>query len=142
MPVTAGTPSNDLTSCSSRIAPPFTGNRPISGATAVGEPGEVGGEPVDIVLVVLNRQQPLLHLPPWREKHTAIVLHEPVQVAQSGVDLQEVAELADPVAAERHAALGADGHDVPAEAVLGDRRLPARCAAGRPARRGAHRPAG
>ena len=56
-------------------------------ATAVGEPGEVGGEPVDIVLVVLNGQQPLLHLAPWREKHPAIVLHEPVQVAQSGVDL-------------------------------------------------------
>ena len=89
-------------------------------AKALGEPGEVRGEPVDIVRVVLNRQQPLLHLPPWREKHTAIVLHEPVQVAESGVDLEEIAKLADPVAAERHAALGAYGHHVPAETVLGD----------------------
>ena len=86
----------------------------------LGEPGEVGREPVDIVAVVLNRQQPLLHLAPWREEHAAIVLHQPVQVAESGVDLEEVAEVADRVAAERHAALGADGHHVPAEAVPGD----------------------
>jgi hypothetical protein len=84
------------------------------------EPGKVRGEPVDIVHVVLNRQQPLLHLPPWREKYTAIVLHQPVQVAESGVDLEEVAKLADPVATERHAALSADGHHVPSETVFGD----------------------
>ena len=108
MPVTAGTPSNDLTSCSSRIAPPFTGIQPDQGATAVGEPGEVGGEPVDIVARRAEPKQPLLHLPPWREKHPAIVLHEPVQVAEPGVDLEEVAKFAHRVAAERHAALGAD----------------------------------
>src|SRR6478752_5337118 len=125
IPVTAGTPPNDLASCCSRMAPPVTGAGPRSGRyrhrggprNRLGEPGEVGGEPVDIVRVVLNRQQPLLHLPPWREKHTAIVLHEPVQVAESGINFEEVPKLANPVAAECHAALGADGHHVPAEAV-------------------------
>ena len=120
MPVTAGTPSNDLASWCSRMAPPVTGAGPRSGRHRLGEPGEIGGEPVDIVRVVLNRQQPLLHLPPWREKHTAIVLHEPVQMAESGVDLKEVPKLADPVATKCHAALGADGHRVPAETILCD----------------------
>src|SRR3954470_18554448 len=94
IPVTAGTPSNDFTSCSSRIAPPFILADP-SRRDRLGEPGEVGREPIDIVAVVLNRQQPLLHLPPWREENSAIVLHQPVQVAESGIDLQEIAELAD-----------------------------------------------
>src|SRR6201991_1432930 len=112
MPVTAGTPPNDLASCCSRMAPPVTGAGPRSGRhrhrggarDRCGEPAEVRGESVDIVLVVLNRQQPLLHLPPWREEYTAIVLHQPVQVAESGVDFQEIAELADPLGAEGHAA--------------------------------------
>src|SRR6476646_11217990 len=108
MPVTAGTPAKDLTRLSSLIAPPFmeTGQ---SSRDRLCEPGKVRGEPVDIVHVVLNRQQPLLHLPPWREKYTAIVLHQPVQVAESGVDLQEVPELTHPIGTEGHAALGADG---------------------------------
>src|SRR3954464_10770618 len=114
IPVTAGTPSNDLTSCSSRIAPPFIPACP-SRRHRSGQPGEVRREPIDIVAVVLNRKQPLLHLPPWREKHPAIVLHQPVQVAESGVDVKEVAEFAHPLAAERHAPLGARGDDVPAE---------------------------
>src|SRR6476619_201359 len=122
MPVTAGTPAKDLTRLSSLIAPPFmeTGQ---SSRDRLCEPGKVRGEPVDIVHVVLNRQQPLLHLPPWREKYTAIVLHEPMQMAESGVYSQEIAELTDPVPAERHAALGACGHHIPLEAVFGDRRL-------------------
>src|SRR6187200_1125797 len=103
IPVTAGTPPNDLASCCSRMAPPVTGAGTRSGRRRhggeprklVGEPREVGGEPVDIALVVLNGQQPLLHLPPRREKHPAIVLHEPVQVAQSGVDLKEIPKFAD-----------------------------------------------
>src|SRR5690348_4397606 len=119
MPVTAGTPSNDLTSCSSRIAPPFTGPG-RSGCDRLSEAREVDGEPVDVVAAVLNGQQPLLHLPPWREKHSAIVLHQPVQMAESGVDLQEIPELAHRVGAEGDAALGADGDDVPAEPVPGD----------------------
>src|SRR5687767_8207964 len=112
IPVTTGAPPNDLTSWCSRIAPPVTCTG-RSGGHRLGEPGEVGREPIDIVRVVLDRQQPLLHLPPWREKHPAIVLHEPVQMAESGVNLQKVAELAYPVATEGHAPLGADGHDVP-----------------------------
>src|SRR3954468_19149739 len=127
MPVTAGTPSNDLTSCSSRIAPPFilaarsrSDRHRGDPGNVVGEPGEVGREPIDIVAVVLNRKQPLLHLPPWREKHPAIVLPKPVQVAESGVDVKEVAEFAHRLAAERHAPLGACSDDVPAESVFGD----------------------
>src|SRR5262245_62988493 len=119
MPVTAGTPANDLTRLSSLLAPPFTGTA-RSTRHRPGEPGEVGREPVDIVHTVLNRQQPLLHLPPWREKYTAIVLHQPVQVAESGVDLEEVAELADPVAPERNAALRDDGHNLTSETAFGD----------------------
>src|ERR1700754_2610824 len=117
MPVTAGTPPNDFSSCCSRMAPPVTGARPRSGSRRhrggprdhLSEPAEIRGESVDIVLVVLNRQQPLLHLPPWREKYTAIVLHEPVQVAESGINFKEVPKFADPFTPERHAALGADG---------------------------------
>src|SRR3954471_13884668 len=115
IPVTAGVPSNDLASCASRIAPPVTGAGPPSGRHRVGEPAEVGGEPVDVVHVVLNRQQPLLHLPPWREEYTAIVLHQPVQVAKPGVNLEEVPKLADPFAPECHTALGSDRNDMPVE---------------------------
>src|SRR4051794_2152842 len=114
IPVTAGTPSNDLTSSTSRISPPLIPRslrsrppEPVTRARSVrhrfGEPGEVGREPVDVVAVVLHGQQPLLHLPPWREEYATIVLHEPVQVAQSRIDPEEVAELADPLAPERHA---------------------------------------
>src|SRR3954463_13069938 len=108
IPVTAGTPSNDLASCSSWIAPPFIlAGRSRSDrhrgdpGNVVGEPGEVGREPIDIVAVVLNRKQPLLPLPPGGENPPAIVLHQPVQVAESGVDMKEVAEFAHRLAAER-----------------------------------------
>ena len=77
-------------------------------------------EPVDVVAIVLHGQEPLLNLPPWREEHTAIVLHQPVQLAVSGVDLQEVTELAHRVTPKRHAPLGPDRHDVPVVAVAGD----------------------
>ena len=123
MPVTAGTPSKDLTSCSQPDRAALHGTGRSRAPPPSAEPGEVGGEPFDIVAVVLNRQQPLLHLPPWREEYTAIVLHQPVQVAESGIDLEEVTELADRVAPEGHAALGADRDDVPAEAVPGDDRF-------------------
>src|SRR6478609_3202562 len=109
IPVTAGTPSNDFASWCSRIAPPVTGGRSRSrrsGGHRLSKPGEVRGEPVDIGLVVLNGQQPLLHLAPRRQEHTAIVLHQPMQVAQSIVDLKEIAEIVNRLAVERHTALG------------------------------------
>src|SRR5690349_23904829 len=117
MPVTAGTPANDLTRACSLIAPPFTGTV-RSGGNSFCEPGEVCGEPFHVVPVVLNRQQPLLHLPPRREKHPVIVLHKPVQVAKTGINFEKVPKVANPLAAERHTPLGADGHHVPTEIVL------------------------
>src|SRR5882757_9457852 len=141
MPVTAGTPSKDLTSSTSRISPPdllpgsLRSCPPVTRTRSVrhrfGEPGEVGREPVDVVAVVLYGQQPLLHLPPWREEYPAIVLHEPVQVAQSGVDPEEVAELAHPVPTERHTTLGAHRDDVPVVPVFGDHALQRGTKAGR-----------
>src|SRR5690349_10182758 len=121
MPVTAATPSNDFANSTRRIAPPV-----IPARSAVHQPGEtreVRGETIGIVAVVLHAQQPLLHLAPRREKDTAIVLDQPVQMAQSGVDRQEIPELAHSLLPERHAALGADGHHVPGETVPVDRAL-------------------
>src|SRR5881628_17595 len=110
MPSTAGIPANDLASWCSRIAPPLIRPAPSPRrGDRGGERGEVARETVDIVDRVLNRQQPLLHLPPWREEHATVVLHEPVQVPQPGVDLEEVAELADRLPPERHTSLGTKG---------------------------------
>src|SRR5579875_1913274 len=120
MPATAGTPSKDLQSLRSSIAPPVTGSTDL-----VAEPGEVRDEPVDVGVAVLDREQPLLDLPPWRQEHATVVLDEPVRLAEPVVDLEEVPVLANRVGAERDAALRADAHDVPVEAVLGDRLLEA-----------------
>src|SRR5579875_1289530 len=116
MPATAGTPSKDLQSRRSWIAPPVTGS-----ADLVAEPGEVRDEPVDVGVAVLNREQPLLDLAPRRQEHATVVLDEPVRLAEPVVDLEEVAVLAHRLGPESDATLRADAHDVPVEAVVGDR---------------------
>ena len=84
------------------------------------ERGEVLHQAVDVRLVVLDRDQPLLALPPRRQEHPAVVLVQPVRVAVRVVDAEEVAEVPDRVGREHHAALGADGDHVRGQAVADD----------------------
>src|ERR1700754_988117 len=86
MPRTAGTPSYALVRSTSEIAPPLTRSTPLSTQHRVGEPGEVRDEPVGIGRGVLDRDQPFLALPPWGKEAPAIVLHQPVQLAEPFVD--------------------------------------------------------
>src|SRR6478609_5813256 len=113
MPETAGSPAKDFASSTSRMAPPVIVR---STRHRRSQPGEVRGEPVDVVAVVLDGKEPLLHLAPRGEEHAAIVLHQPVQLTVSGIDLQEVAELAHRAAPEGDAPLGPYRHHVPLEA--------------------------
>ena len=96
MPRTATESSNDFSSPISRTAPPPVIGSGNVGAHEVGEPLDVAHEPVDVGLVVLDGEQPLLHLAPWRQEDAAVVLNQPVQVAEPLVDVQEV-----PVVASR-----------------------------------------
>src|SRR6202042_1149509 len=95
------------------------------GAERGGEPGKVVGEPGDVRLVVLHRDQPLLDLSPGRQEDPAIVLVEPVRVAVGIVDAEEAAEVADRFGGEHHAALGADRYHLSVQAVPVDLRLQA-----------------
>src|SRR5689334_15106257 len=101
MPLTAGMPPNDFFKPTRRIAPPVTSGS----AHCVGEPGEVAREAVDVGIVVLDGQQPLLHLSPRRKEDAAVVLHEPVCLAEAPVDKEEVAIFAHPPGPERDATL-------------------------------------
>ena len=76
---------------------------------------------VDVVSGVLDRQRPLLHLPPRREEHAAVVLVQPVGVAVAGVVAAEVAVVADAHRREDDRALGAVGADVAGQAVAAER---------------------
>src|SRR5579884_3330530 len=110
MPLTAGTPPNALARATSEIAPPVM---PASAGDRGREAGEVADEPVDVGLVVLDGQQPLLHLPPRRQEHPAVVLDEPVQLVQPVVDAEEVTVFAHRLVPEGDAPLGAHRDHVP-----------------------------
>ena len=92
--------------------------------------------------VVLHGEQPLLDLAPRRQEDAAVVLHQPVQVAEPVVDVEEVAVGCAPGRSrKRDAALGADRDDVPRQP--GARRGPPADAVDQPAaqaRRRARRP--
>src|SRR3954469_24058906 len=118
MPLTAATSPNDFASPTSRTAPPPDVVGPSTDRGS--EPVEVCGEPVDVRVIVLHRQQPLLHLPPRRQKYATVVLDEPVRVAQAVVDAEEVTVFPHRFGAEGDATLGTDAHDVPGEATAGD----------------------
>ena len=76
---------------------------------------------VDVVSAVLDRQRPLLHLPPRRQEHAAVVLVQPVGVAVAGVVAAEVAVVADAHRREHDGALGPVGADVAGQAVPAER---------------------
>src|SRR5690348_14168148 len=97
-----------------------------SGTYGLGEFSEVGGQAVDIRLIVLHRDQPLLDLAPRRQENSAVVLVEPVRVAVPVVHAEEAAVVGDRVGGEHHAALGAGGDYVGGEAVVVDRLADAR----------------
>ena len=66
---------------------------------SVGEHTEIRDQTIDVGLIVLNRDEPLLGLAPGRKKDAAVVLEQPVGVAVPVVDGQVVAVVADRLAA-------------------------------------------
>src|SRR4051794_4092443 len=82
-----------------------------------GEFSEVRDQAVDIRLIVLHGDQPLLDLAPRRQENPAVVLVEPVSVAVPVVHAEEAAVVGDRLAGEDHAALGARGDHVRGEPV-------------------------
>src|SRR6478736_9829015 len=83
-----------------------------------GEDGEILDQAVDIRLIVLHRDQPLLDLAPRRQENSAVVLVEPVRVAVPVVHAEEAAVAGDRVGGEHHAALGAGGDHVRDETMF------------------------
>src|ERR1039458_8954537 len=81
---------------------------------------EILDKTVYVVRIVLNRDQPLLGFAPRRQEDAAVVLEQPVGVAVGVVDFKEVAEVADRLGGEDHAALGADRHDPRLKPVSAD----------------------
>src|SRR5438034_2301526 len=124
IPSTATTSPNRLTSPTSWTRPPATVS-PGSCGDRLGEGDEVGQEAVDVVVAVLDRDQPLLRLAPGRQEHAAVVLEQPVAVAPAAVDGQEVAVVAHRRGGEGDAALGADRDHVGRQAGAGDHLLAA-----------------
>src|SRR5690349_11610935 len=97
-----------------------------SGTYGLGEFSEVRDQAVDIRLIVLHRDQPLLDLAPRRQENSAVVLVEPVRVAVPVVHAEEAAVVGHRVGGEHHAALGAGGDYVGGEAVVAYRLADAR----------------
>src|SRR6185437_2016337 len=93
---------------------------PGSWSGGPGEDGEVCDQAVDIRLIVLHRDQPLLDLAPRRQENPAVVLVEPVRVAVPVIHAEEAAVVRDPAVDEHDAALGAGGDHVRGEAVVFD----------------------
>src|SRR5579884_112718 len=80
-----------------------------SGTYGLGEFSEVRDQAVDIRLIVLHRDQPLLDLAPRRQENPAVVLVEPVGVAVPVVHAEEAAVVRHRVGGEDDTALGARG---------------------------------
>src|ERR1700753_406698 len=85
-----------------------------------GEFSEVRDQAVDIRLIVLYGDQPLLDLAPRRQENPAVVLVEPVGVAVPVVHAEEAAVAGDRIGGEDDTALGARGDHVGGEAVVLD----------------------
>src|ERR1035441_1397763 len=84
------------------------------------EIGEIGDEPIDIRVIMLHGDQPLLGLAPRRQEYPAVVLQQPVRVTVGVVDVQEAAEIADRLGGEDHAALGPDRDNMRLQPVAAD----------------------
>ena len=80
-------------------------------------------EPVDVLVGVLHRHQPLLDLAPRRQEGAAVVLHQPVGVAVAAVEGEEVTEVVHLVGQERDAALRSGRDHPPRQPVLVDHAL-------------------
>src|SRR5467141_3794489 len=91
---------------------------PGSWSGGPGEDSEVLDQAVDVRLVVLHRDEPLLDLAPRRQENPAVVLVEPVRVTVPVVRAEEAAVVGDRFGGEDHAALGARGDHVRDEAVF------------------------
>src|SRR6185437_15929470 len=89
-----------------------------SGTYGLGEFSEVRDQAVDIRLIVLHRDQPLLDLAPRRQENPAVVLVEPVRVAVPVVHAEEAAVVRDLLGGKYDAALGAGGDHVRDEAMF------------------------
>src|SRR2546430_10445393 len=92
---------------------------PGSWSGGPGEDSEVLDQAVDVRLVVLHRDEPLLDLAPRRQENPAVVLVEPVRMAVPVVHAEEAAVVGYFVVCEYDAALGAGGDPVRDEAVFG-----------------------
>src|ERR1035441_7704373 len=55
-----------------------------------GKGGKIRHELVNIVRIVLNRDQPLLDLAPWRQEDAAVVLEQPVGIDVRIVDAEKL----------------------------------------------------
>src|SRR5436309_13541306 len=83
-----------------------------------GEDGKVLDQAVDIRVIVLHRDEPLLDLAPRRQEDPAVVLVEPVRVAVPVVHAEEAAVVGDRIGCEYDATLGTCGDHVRYQAVL------------------------
>jgi hypothetical protein len=89
-------------------------------ADGPGEDGEVLDQAVNVRLIVLHRDQPLLDLAPGRQENPAVVLEKPVRVAVPVVHAEEAAIVRYRLVGEDHAALGARGDHVRGQSVVVD----------------------
>src|SRR6516164_10558927 len=80
-----------------------------------GESAEVPHQPVDVRLVVLDGDQPLLDLAPGRQEDPAVVLEQPVRVAERVIGGEEAAVVGDGLVREDDAAFRADGYHAPVQ---------------------------
>ena len=92
----------------------------VASSDGSGEDGEVLDEAVDVRLIVLHRDEPLLDLAPGRQEDPAVVLVEPVRMAVPVVHAEEAAVVRHGLGGEHDAALGTRGDHVGGQAVVVD----------------------
>src|SRR5260370_27728620 len=111
--------SNHVSSRRACQAPRTTRCQARSCPNCGSEDSEVIGKAGDVGLVVLDRDQPLLHLPPGRQEDPSVVLEQPVRLAAGVVDAEEPAEIADRLGGEHHASPRAAGQPLRPPAAAG-----------------------
>src|SRR6266536_1310429 len=91
-----------------------------SSPQGLGKIAKIPYKHVDVRLVMLHRDQPLLDLPPGRQEDAAVVLEEPVRMAVGVLDAEEAAEVAHGLGGKDDAALRADRDDLGVEPGTAD----------------------